>query len=105
MGGRGVGLEGIGPGVAELPPDIPTVGACSPDGGYDSEGVSSVFRDVGCAGVEVPGLLLIDVTGGVLCPPLDEGVNAGCDRDIEVGGGVEVLMSGNSGEDGAARGV
>ena len=82
------------PGVAE-----------PPDAGYDGEDVSGVCWGVGCAGVAVPGLLLIDVTGGVLCPPLDEGVNAGCDRDIEVGGGVEVLMSGNSGEDGAARGA
>lgn len=50
-------------------------------------------------------LLPIDVTGGMLCSLLDDGVNAGIDRDIEVGGGVEVLMSGNSGEDGVTRGT
>lgn len=103
MGGRGIGFVGISPGAEGPPSAIPAVGARPPDGGYDSEGVSGVCWGVDCAGVKVPGLLLIDVTGGVLCPPLDDGVKAGNDCDNEAGGGVEVLTSGNSGEDGVTR--
>ena len=59
---------------------------------------------VECAGVEAPELLPID-SGGVLCPPRDDGANDKPDGAIPVGGGTEVFTRGSAGEDGVVPGV
>ena len=67
------------------------------------EGAKRVLGVVACAGVAVPELLPIE-SGGVLCPPLAAGANAGPDWASESGGGVEVFTMGSAGEEGIAPG-
>ena len=62
-------------------------------------GRRGVLSVVAYAGVAVPGLLPIE-SGGVLCPPLAAGANAGPDWASESGGGVEVFTMGSAGEEG-----
>jgi hypothetical protein len=69
---------------------------------YGCTGGRGVFCAVACAGVKAPELLPIE-TGGVLCPPLDDGVNTEPDWASEAGDD-EVLTIGSAGEDGVAPG-
>lgn len=107
----GVGVIGSDCGGAEgWLPGMPlegSIGVACPPGvatGYGCEGGRYVLCAVECAGGEASDLLPID-TGGVFCPPFDNGAKGEPDCAIEAGGGAEVFTSGSEGEDGVIPGV
>ena len=97
-------------GAKEPLPGMPLYGdtgvACPLDVavGFGCEGGRRGLFTVEYVGVEDPELLPID-TGGMLCPPLEDGENDEPDWVIKVGDGAEVFTTGRAGEDGVFPGV